>query len=214
VKTYLDTLRPVEKRLVVGVAVMAFVVLNFWFVVPHFSDWERVGFRRQKAEKTLEKYNGEIAQVGNYNRQIRELSSDAYQVPAEDQSLHFATEVQTKAALATMTLSGQRQGTERTNNPFFLEKTMTVTVTAKEQQLIDFLYSLGSSNSMIRVRDIALSPDPPRQQLRAQITLVASYQKAAPVKAAAPGPKSSAPFLRTTTAPPASKLPNTPSKRP
>jgi len=84
VKTYLDNLRPQENRLVVGVAVMAFVVLNFWFVVPHFSDWERVGFRRQKAEEKLALYRNEIAQLKSYNAQIKELSSDAYQVPAED----------------------------------------------------------------------------------------------------------------------------------
>ena len=42
-KTYLDNLRPLEKRVVVGVAVMAFVVFNLWFVVPHFSDWEQAG---------------------------------------------------------------------------------------------------------------------------------------------------------------------------
>ncbi|MGO8676408.1 MAG: hypothetical protein ACLQVX_11135 [Limisphaerales bacterium] len=211
-KTYLDNLRPQEKRLVVGVAVMAFVVLNFWFVVPHFSDWERVGFRRQKAEEKLALYRSEIAQLKSYNAQIKELSSDAYQVPAEDQSLHFATEVQTKAALSTITLSSMSHVNEKTNVPFFLEKSITVTTTAKEQQLVDFLYGLGASNSMIRVRDLALSPDAPRQQLRAQIKLVASYQKAQPVKAAPAAPKSTAPLLRT--APHASTHSNTPPKRP
>ncbi len=98
-KTYLDTLRPHEKRLVVGVAATAFVVLNFWFVVPHFSDWEQVGFRRQKAEEDLKKRSAKIAQMKVYNEQIRALSADGYKVPAEDQSLLFATEVQTKAAL-------------------------------------------------------------------------------------------------------------------
>ena len=31
-------LRPFEKRLVVVVAAVLFVVLNAWFVFPHFSD--------------------------------------------------------------------------------------------------------------------------------------------------------------------------------
>ena len=211
-KTYLDTLRPLEKRVVVGVAVMAFVVLNFWFVVPHFSDWQSVGVRRRKAEEKLAMYKAEIAQMKEYNKQIKELSSDAYQVPAEDQSLHFATEVQTKAAVCGINLGSQSRVTEKTNSPFFLEKSVTVTATAKEEQLVDFLYALGSSNSMIRVRDLGLRPDPPRQQLSATIKLVASYQKALPVKAAAPAAHSSAPLLRT--APPVSKRPNTPPKRP
>jgi Tfp pilus assembly protein PilO len=207
VKTYLDTLRPHEKRLVVGVAATAFVVLNFWFVVPHFSDWEQVGFRRQKAEEDLKKRSAKIAQMKVYNEQIRALSADGYKVPAEDQSLHFATEVQTKAALCGINLSSFGHVAERTNNPFFVEKSITVTATAKEQQLVDFLYDLGSSNSMIRVRDLALRPDAARQQLNAQIKLVASYQKALPVKAAARSAKTSAPVPGT--APPPPKRPNT-----
>ncbi|MGO9204244.1 MAG: hypothetical protein ACLQM8_27305 [Limisphaerales bacterium] len=210
-KTYLDTLRPHEKRLVVGVAATAFVVLNFWFVVPHFSDWEQVGFRRQKAEEDLKKRSAKIAQMKVYNEQIRALSADGYKVPAEDQSLHFATEVQTKAALCGINLSSFGHVAERTNNPFFVEKSITVTATAKEQQLVDFLYDLGSSNSMIRVRDLALRPDAARQQLVAQIKLVASYQKALPVKAAARSAKTSAPVPGT--APPAPKPPNTSPKR-
>lgn len=206
-KTYLDTLRPHEKRLVVGVAATAFVVLNFWFVVPHFSDWEQVGFRRQKAEEDLKKRSAKIAQMKVYNEQIRALSADGYKVPAEDQSLHFATEVQTKAALCGINLSSFGHVAERTNNPFFVEKSITVTATAKEQQLVDFLYDLGSSNSMIRVRDLALRPDAARQQLNAQIKLVASYQKALPVKAAARSAKTSAPVPGT--APPPPKRPNT-----
>ncbi|HXP59348.1 MAG TPA: hypothetical protein VN829_02600 [Dongiaceae bacterium] len=212
-KTYLDNLRPLEKRVVVGVAVMAFVVFNLWFVVPHFSDWEQAGFRREKAEQKLAQYRADIAQTRNYNAQIRELSSDAYEVPAEDQSLHFATEVQRKAALCGMVLGSIiPRANERTNNPFFIEKSITVTVTAREQQLVDFLYDLGSSNSMIRVRDLGLRPDPSRQQLSAQIKLVASYQKAPPAKAAGRASNPSAPLPAT--APPASKRPNHSPKRP
>jgi Tfp pilus assembly protein PilO len=212
VKTYLDNLRPLEKRVVVGVAVMAFVVFNLWFVVPHFSDWEQAGFRREKAEAKLAQYLADIAQTKNYNAQIRQLSSDAYEVPAEEQSLHFATEVQRKAAVCGMVLGSISRVSERTNNPFFLEKSITVTATAKEQQLVDFLYDLGSSNSMIRVRDLGLRPDAPRQQLNAQIKLVASYQKAPSAKAAGQPSKPSAPAP--TTAPLASKRPNPSPKRP
>ena len=44
---------------------------------------------------------------------------------------------------------------------------------------------------MIRVLDLELQPDPPRQNLVANITLVASYQKKPAAKAAivAPGAK-------------------------
>ena len=213
-KTYLDELRPNERRLVVGVAVMAFVVLNFWFVVPHFSDWESVTARRYKAEEQLESYKSEIAQKKNYDDLIKQLSSDAYQVPAEEQSLHFAQETQNKASLCGITPTSLVRGTEKTNSLFFVEKSITVVATAREQQLVDFLYNLGASNSMIRVRDLSLHPDARREQLTAQVKLVASYQKASPVKTPAPASKAAPSFLRTkSTASTAPKRPNTPPKR-
>jgi hypothetical protein len=72
-----------------------------------------------------------------------------------------------------------------------VEQTQTITVHATEGQLVDFLYKIGSGASMIRVRDLELQPDPPRQHLAANIKLVASYQKSpkldAPVSASAHG---------------------------
>ncbi|MGA2866084.1 MAG: hypothetical protein ABSF95_16550 [Verrucomicrobiota bacterium] len=183
-KSYLDNLAPFEKRLVVGVGVVLFVVFNAWFVVPHFSDWERVGFRREKAQKKLLLFNAEIEQLKTYKARIEQMKGEGYLVPAEDQVLHFATEVLTKAAQSGVSLSSFSRVTQRTNNQFFLEQSQTVTTTAKEQQLIAFLYNLGSSNSLIRVRDLGLRPDAPRQQLNANIKLVASYQKNLPVRAA------------------------------
>ena len=49
---------------------------------------------------------------------------------------------------------------------------------------MDFLYSLGSGNSLIRVRDLTMRPDAPRQQLSGTVKLVASYQKNPPKKTA------------------------------
>jgi hypothetical protein len=51
--------------------------------------------------------------------------------------------------------------------------------------LVDFLYNLGKRNSMIRVRTMNLQPDPSRMRLKAQIALVASYQKKQPTRSAA-----------------------------
>jgi hypothetical protein len=71
-------------------------------------------------------------------------------------------------------------------------------VLATEEQLVDFLYRLGSEASMIRVRDLELQPDMPHYHLSANIRLVASYQKkaatAAAVAKAAPAPNPSIPL--------------------
>src|SRR5208282_4286945 len=73
-------------------------------------------------------------------------------------------------------------------NEFFVEQVQNISVTATDEQLVDFLYKLGSGASMIRVRDLDLQPDGAHTRLNANIQLVASYQKnpAAPSRAAAP----------------------------
>ncbi len=69
-----------------------------------------------------------------------------------------------------------------------------------EKELVEFLYNLGASNSLIRVHGLAVRPDPPRQRLSAEVTLVASYQKAAP-KPAAPASKPDAKGSKTAKSP-------------
>jgi hypothetical protein len=65
-------------------------------------------------------------------------------------------------------------------NQFFVEQTQNINAVATDEQLVDFLYKLGSGASMVRVRDLELQPDNTRQHLNANIRLVASYQKSAP----------------------------------
>jgi len=180
-KTYLDTLRPSEKRLVVAVGLVLFLVLNYWFVFPHFSDWSNLKFRIAKAHKKLDEYRTEIQQAKRYEPEIKRMEGDGYSVPAEDQAMHFQTAVQTMAAQAGIGFQSVGRVTQRTNQ-FFLELSQPVTLTSPEEALINFLYNLGSGASLIRVRDLGIRPDAPRQNLSATIKLVASYQKKAPVR--------------------------------
>ena len=46
-------LRPQERRLVVFVGIVFFVVLNIWLVWPHFGDWTKVSMDRERALRTL-----------------------------------------------------------------------------------------------------------------------------------------------------------------
>jgi len=40
VNNYLSRLNPSERRFVVGVALLFFIVVNVFWVWPHFSDWK------------------------------------------------------------------------------------------------------------------------------------------------------------------------------
>jgi len=182
--SYLDrlNLRPFEKRLVVGVGAVLFVVLNAWFVVPHFSDLSEAKKRRADAIERMKRWQTEIDQKAKYELGISKLVKEGQEVQAEDQVNQFARAIQEQQAKSGVGIGNFGRTTTKTNQ-FFLELTQPVSVQSGEAQLVDFLYSLGSGNSLIRVSELTLRPDPPRQQLSGQVKLVASFQKTAPKKA-------------------------------
>ena len=179
-------LRPFEKRLVVGVAAVFFLVLNAWFVVPHFSDLAQATKQRADALEKLKRWQVEIDQKPVYQRQVTEMESEGQAVPAEDQQNQFSRVIQMHQAQSGVNIVSTSKQTVRTNQ-FFLELAQQISVQSGEAQLVDFLYNLGSGNSLIRVRDLALHTDPPRQQLLGNVKLVASYQKNLPEKGAPAG---------------------------
>jgi len=190
--SYLDrlNLRPFEKRLVVGVGAVLFLVLNAWFVVPHFSDLNRARDRRLEALKKLERWQAEIDQKAKYEVGINKFRQEGLEVPPEDQQNQFARVIQDQQVRSGVGIQQFGRVTTQTNQ-FFLELTQPISVQSGEAQLVDFLFNLGSGNSLIRVRDLTLRPDPPRQQLSGTVKLVASYQKNPPKKgapAASPAP--------------------------
>lgn len=204
-----DNLRPFEKRVIVVVAAVLFIVFNAWFVFPHFSDWSQVKRRMANAQKTLALFQTELAQTNKYTQEIKKLQSAGLSVPAEDQSIHFQSAILTHAAQTGVNvLTSSRIGT-RTNDQFFLELSQTISTQSTEQQLVDFLYGLGSEDSLIRVRDLGLRPDPPHYALIGTITLVASYQKKPPAKSSTPPARAAA-----ATPAPAAANPPAPSPKP
>jgi hypothetical protein len=183
-KGYFDKLRPSEKRLVVGVGLLFFVVLNLVFVRPYFSDWGATQDRRFQADRKLKLYTEEIGKTNAYQKTIAVLEKEGgSSVPAEEQARHFSSAIISAAAQCGVTIVNNGRITTRTNQ-FFLEQSQPISVQSGESQLVDFLYNLGSGGSLIRVRDLSIRPDPPRQQLVANVKLAASYQKQ--LKGAAP----------------------------
>ena len=218
---YWNNLKPFEKRVVVGFGVLFFIVLNFLFVIPHFSDLSAAHERMDDAQRKLGRYENEITQTNVYAAGLRKFEGENSNVPAEEQSLQFANTINAQAGQSGVHIvSGSHINTQ--TNQFFLEKSQSISVQAGEQQLVDFLYNLGAGNSQIRVRDLSVRTDPPRQQLLAQVKLVASYQKK-PVPRAATAPRTAVPAISHTPASqPASPKPGAapadqtakPSKRP
>jgi hypothetical protein len=179
-------LRPFERRLVVGVGTAVFIVLNIVFIWPHFNDRGKALNDLAAARQLLGKFQEEVRQGPEIESRVKAMESEAEPVPEEDQKTEFLRLVQMQAAQSGVNITGTSRPTTRTNDPFFLEQNQTITVVSGEQQLVDFLYKLGTGASMVRVRDLSLRPDPPRQQLGGNIKLAASFQRRAPVRASIP----------------------------
>jgi len=186
-KKYFAQLRPLERRLVVAVAVVVFLVLNAVFVWPHSSDWNKLSGRLDDANRKLKLYQTAVAQTPALEAQLKKFASQGESVAAEDQAINFTRTIQSQSLASGVQLQNTSRQITHTNDAFFVEQVQNIMVLATEEQLVNFLYKLGSGASMIRVRDLELQPDGPRQKLSANIKLVASYQKN-PVSAKAANP--------------------------
>ena len=173
-------LRPMERRLAVGVLVVFILVLNWVFIWPHFSDWSNLRHRLTDAQQKLNLYQTTILQTSNYQAQVKGFESQGEFVATEDMSVNFLRTIQSQANASGVGMVNPGRPLTRTNDAFFVQQIQNINVTATDEQLVDFLYKLGSDASMIRVLDLELQPDPPHQKLNANIKLVASYQRNAP----------------------------------
>lgn len=203
-KKYFEHLRPMERRLVIGVGVILFLVVNAWQVWPHFSDWSQLSQRQSAARAKLALYNEAVSKIPKLQQQVSSFESAGDVVALEDQSINLMRTIQSQASANGVGIQNYSRLTTRTNDAFFVEQVQNISVVATEEQLVNFLYRLGSGASMIRVRDLELQPDMPHYHLTANIRLVASYQKkatpAALVKkpAAAPKPAIALPAAKAT----------------
>lgn len=210
-------LSPQERRLVVVIAIVVFVVLNIWLIWPEFGSvaiWKQ---RRADAERRLKQFKDEISNQGKYKRQLAELEVLGGQIGTEEQALSLQRDVANQALLSGVQVNRYdpqaRMATGGRTNAFFEEQGLIITVVTGERELVDFLYNLGTRSSLIRVRSMTLSRDPSGMKLQGSMTLVASFAKK-PAPKAAPAPKTtnqpaSRPLAPRTNAPPRTNTPPT-----
>jgi type II secretory pathway component PulM len=200
-KKYFDHLRPMERRLVIGVGVVLFLVLNSWLVWPHFSDWGDLSRRQSTAQAKLALYQDAVSRIPKLQAQVGTFATAGDFVALEDQSIDLMRNIQSQASACGVGIHDYSRLTTRTNDAFYVEQVQNISVIATDEQLVNFLYRLGTGASMIRVRDLELQPDNEHYHLMANIKLVASYQKTAVAHAAkppAPPPGSAIPLPNVT----------------
>lgn len=179
-------LAPAERRLVVIVGIVVFVVLNFWLVFPEFGEWAKNEERIRAASMKLKTFQDEIARKATYEKELKELQKQGSEVATEEAALRLSQEVNSQAALSGVTISSmtpmQRQSLTSKTNSFFDEASVTVSINTSEKELIEFLYRLADKDLLIRAKSMQLTPDPSRMRLQGPITLVKSFQRRPPPK--------------------------------
>jgi hypothetical protein len=182
-----EQLKPQERRGVTIIGVLLFLVLNYFLVWPQFKQWGANLRRMDKANADISKYQAELRRKPEYERRIRNF--DAEVVPPEDQVIHFQNYIRDRATENGVSIQNE-SALRKIPTEFFLEQQETVQAVCSEPSLVNFLFSLGSSNSLMRVRNLILHPaDLNRYQLHADVIIVASYQKNTPT----PPPRVDAP---------------------
>src|SRR5436305_14208397 len=86
-------LRPQERRLVIFVAVVVFVALNWFFVRPYFGELGRTQQKMRDAEINMTKFNDEIQRRPIYQKQKDQLSQQGAQVPSGEQGTSLTREI-------------------------------------------------------------------------------------------------------------------------
>jgi hypothetical protein len=193
--SFLDklNLKPQERRLLVIVAIVVFVVINIWFVFPVFGELGKTQQRIRDRKFALAQFELEMARETGYQSELAKLEALGYEIPLESQTLAFSREVQDKAVLSGVNLRSSTPGTRGTmlrTNEFFQEQTLVISVAnTREKELVNFLYSLGKDNSLTRVSSMMIRPDPSKIYLAGNMTLVKSFQKQASRRGTGSQPK-------------------------
>jgi hypothetical protein len=177
-KKYFEQLRPMERRLAVGVIVVLLLVANYVVIWPHFGDWGKLDFQIDQAHQKLNNYNSAIAQAPAYEQKLKKFQNEGAYVAKEDQAVNFMRAIQDQAGRTGVSIVNVPPSVMHTNDAFYVERVETISVRATDDQLVSFLYQLGNDPAMIRVWNLELHPDGQRQRLEAGVGLVASYQKA------------------------------------
>jgi Tfp pilus assembly protein PilO len=198
---FLDQLNltPQERRIVVVIAVVVFVVLNLLLVWPHFKDLARVRQDLDQTRETMSTWKKEILQdtdatTNGLKNQLKALERQQGG-GIVNQQVQLQKSISDQAIKTGVNISDTRPATTShpETNDFYEEQAVKITFESQEEQLVNFLFNVGNDPAMIRVRELSLkTADANRYRLRGDALLSANYAKrpaAATGKTAAPAGK-------------------------
>jgi hypothetical protein len=208
--SFLDQLNltPQERRIVVGIAVIVFVVLNLLLVWPHFGDLGRVKHQLEDSRNTMrdwkEKILMDLEPTNGYKAKLKQLERQQGG-GIVNQQVQLQKSIYDQAMKTGVNVGEYRpvNSTSAATNEFYEEQSLKITFECQEPQLVNFLFNVGNDPAMIRVRELKLSAaDANRYALRGDAFLSANYAKQPPKPAPQPAPPAGkAPAVAPKTAP-------------
>ena len=182
-----------ERRLVMAVLVVLMFALAWmvWGMIPSPSATKQ---EIAKKQTRLSSFQEEINKTDDYHQRISTLLGLGSEVIKIEQAVDMQTFVNDLTSANGVDITSTTSADPKTSE-FFIEQSMTIRFSSKERELVNFLWKLGSSDSMVRVSEMSVQPDKNRYKLSGTMTLTASYQKN--VKATKPKPSPAKPKAET-----------------
>ena len=183
-----------ERRIVVVIAVVVFVVLNWLLVWSHFGDLARVRKQLDDTRNTMQKWNKEISNdvepANGYKKILKNLERQQGG-GIVNQQVQLQRTISDQAIKTGVNIGETRAVTSAhpDTNEFYAEQSVKISFECQEAQLVSFLYNVGNDPAMIRVRELNLhTADANRYRLKGDAILTANYPKQPPVVAPKPAP--------------------------
>ena len=183
-----------ERRIVVVIAVVVFVVLNWLLVWSHFGDLARVRQQLDDTRNTMQKWNKEISNdlepTNGYKIILKNLERQQGG-GIVNQQVQLQRTISDQAIKTGVNIGETRAVTSAhpDTNEFYAEQSVKISFDCVEAQLVSFLYNVGNDPAMIRVRELNLhTADANRYRLKGDAILTANYPKHPPVVAPKPAP--------------------------
>ncbi len=164
-----------ERRVVMFVVVVLIGVLA-WMAFDIIPKPEQTNVKISKIKRNLQSWQKELNSVSSYKNRIKELEGMSSAVVKEEQEVDMSRAINKLEALSGINVSRQGRVNSETNT-FFIEKSMRIDFSGKENQIVDFLWKLSEGDSLVRVSEMRLRPDKNRYKLEGWMELTASYQK-------------------------------------
>ena len=119
-------LRPHERRLVVTVGMVIFVLLNWWFVWPYFNDWGQTQNQIQATKDTLNRYQREIGNRPKYEARQKELETTGSEMLPSEIDLQRVIQSQATASEVRLGRMTALKGQGVRTNQFFQEASISI----------------------------------------------------------------------------------------